>query len=69
MCGEMIDFFDTMGPPDTTLSLFVNRSFYSRSAEKSSGYTFWQCVYPMITNILRNESNKISGIPEKVYIF
>ena len=69
MAGEMMDFNKPMGSPDTRLTMYINRSFYGRAVAGSTGYTFWHSTYPLISNILRRESNMLSGKPERIYLF
>jgi hypothetical protein len=67
--GEYVDFFRSMGPPDTRATLFINRSFYGRPVAGSTEFFYWSTAYPLISNILRRESNRMTGLPENVYIF
>lgn len=67
--GEYVDFFRSMGPPDTRATLFINRSFYGRPVTGSTEFFYWSTAYPLISNILRRESNRLTGKPEEVYIF
>jgi hypothetical protein len=69
MAGEFIDFDKAMGQPNTRLTMYINRSFYDQAVPGSTGYPFWHSGYPLISNILRRESNRLYGIPENVYLF
>jgi len=67
--GEYVDFFRAMGRPDTRATLYINRSFYGRPIAGSTEYFFWSTAYPLITNILRREANRLTGQPKNVYLF
>jgi len=69
MSGEFLDFNKSMGQPNSRLTMYINRSFYGKPVAGSAGYPFWHSGYPLITNILRRESNRLYGIPENVYLF
>jgi hypothetical protein len=69
MAGEFLDFNKAMGQPNSRLTMYINRSFYGKPVAGSAGYPFWHSGYPLITNILRRESNRLYGIPENVYLF
>lgn len=67
--GELVDFNRAMGPPDTRLTLYVNRSFYSQLHASNDAVFFWHTAYPLLTNILRRECNRLTGQPVKVYLW
>ncbi|MCB1186375.1 hypothetical protein KDL29_04330 [bacterium] len=69
MAGEMTEFGKAMGPADTKLTLQINRSFYGREVQGSTGFPFWHSSYPVVTNILRKEADLISPIKVPVYPF
>lgn len=69
MAGNMMDFKMDMGPHNTRLTMYINRSFYSQPVVGSQGYFFWHTYYPMVSNILRAEANRLSGIPDNVFLF
>jgi hypothetical protein len=69
VAGEMIDFNRAMGPPDTRLSLYVNRSFYAHSQASNESFFYWHTAYPLETNILRSECKRLTGKPDNVFLF
>jgi hypothetical protein len=69
MAGDMADFKMDMGPYNTRLTMYINRSFYSQPVVGSQGYFLWHTYYPMVSNILRAESNRLNGIPANIYLF
>jgi hypothetical protein len=69
MCGEMTEFGKAMGPPDTRLTLHINRSFYGREVQGSTGFPFWHSSYPLVTNILRKEADLQQPLKVPVYPF
>jgi len=69
MAGNMMDFKMDMGPHDTRLTMYINRSFYSQPVVGSQGYFFWHTYYPMVSNILRAEANRLKGVPKNVFLF
>ncbi|MEZ5336994.1 MAG: hypothetical protein R3F46_01915 [bacterium] len=69
MAGEMTEFGKAMGPPDTRLTLHINRSFYGNEVQGSTGFPFWHTSYPMVTNILRREADFRQPLDVPVYPF
>jgi hypothetical protein len=69
MAGNMMDFKMDMGPHNTRLTMYINRSFYGQPVVGSQGYFFWHTYYPMVSNILRAEANRLTGKPSNVYLF
>ncbi len=69
MAGDMVDFDKAMGPANTRLTMYINRSFYGQPVVGSQGYFFWHTYYPLVTNILRRESFRLTGAPNNVYLF
>jgi hypothetical protein len=67
--GEMIDFNRSMGPPDTRLPLYVNRSFYAHAQASNESFFYWHTAYPMETNILRSECYRLTNKPKNVFLF
>lgn len=69
LAGDMVDFDKAMGPPNTRLTLHINRNFHGQPVAGSAGYFFWHTFYPMITNIMRSESYRLTNRPEDIYLF
>jgi len=69
LAGDMCDYDRDMGPSHTRLTMYINRSFYEQPVVGSHGFFFWHTYYPMVTNILRAESNRLTGRPDNVYLF
>lgn len=69
LAGDMLNYSGAMGPPNTRLTMYINRSFHRHAVPGSPGYYFWYTYYPLMTNILRYEANQLKGRPEDVYIF
>lgn len=69
IAGEMLDFSRSLGPPDTRLAIYVNRSFFGKAQASNESFFYWHTAYPLMTNILRSESNRINGEPEKVFLW
>jgi hypothetical protein len=69
IAGEMVDFNRSMGPPDTRLALYVNRSFFSHAQASNESFFFWHTSYPLMSNILRSECRRITGQPEKAFLW
>ena len=69
LAGDMAYYSGAMGPPDTRLTMYINRSFHRHAVPGSPGYYYWYTYYPLITNILRYEANQVKGRPEDVFIF
>lgn len=67
--GEMVDFNRSMGPPDTRLPLYVNRSFFAHAQASNESFFFWHTAYPLETNILRYECNRLTNQPKNVFLF
>jgi len=69
IAGEMIDFNRSMGPPDSRLSLYVNRSFFAHAQASNESFFFWHTAYPLESNILRSECNRLTNQPKNVFMF
>ncbi len=70
LVGDMSDFDKAMGSPRTRLTLHINRNYYGKtSAKGSQAFMYWNGYYPFVTNVLRLESNKLTGTPENIYLF
>ncbi len=69
LAGDMMNYNGAMGPPNTRLTMYINRSFHRHAVAGSPGYYYWYTYYPLITNILRFEANQLKGRPDKVFIF
>ena len=69
MAGDVVDFDKAMGPPKTRLTLFINRSYYGQRVKGGQGFFFWHTYYPLVSNILRTECNRLYGEPEDLYLF
>jgi len=69
IAGDLVDFEKAMGPPDSTLSLYLNRSYFRHPAPGDTGCFFWHTYYPLVSNILRLESRRITGSPQRALIF
>ncbi|MBN2080994.1 hypothetical protein JW859_02180 [bacterium] len=69
LAGDMCDYDRDMGPSHTRLTMYINRSFYEQPVVGSHGFFFWHTYYPLVTNILRAESNRLTGRPDNVYLF
>ena len=69
IAGDVVDFPGAMGPPNTRLTLYINRSYYSRAVPGGAGCFFWHTYYPLLTNILLFESHLKCVQPEQPFIF
>jgi len=69
MAGNMMNAKMELGPHNTRLTMYINRSFYSQPVVGSQGYFFWHTYYPMVSNILRKEANRLTGSPGNIYLF
>lgn len=69
LAGDMVDFDKAMGPSNTRLTMYINRSFHAQHVVGSQGYFFWHTYYPLMTNILRLESYRQTGEPLNIYLF
>lgn len=67
--GEMVDFNRSMGPPNSRLPLYVNRSFFAHAQASNESFFFWHTAYPLETNILRFECNRLTNQPKNVFLF
>lgn len=67
--GDFVDFNKAMGPPNSRLTLFINRSYWNRPAPGGHGCFFWHTFYPMMSNILRLEAAKNTGKPTNPLLF
>jgi hypothetical protein len=69
LAGDMVNYSGPMGPPNTRLTMYINRSFNRHEVAGSPGYYYWYTYYPLMSNILRYEMCEQKGRPDNVYIF